>query len=718
MPARLLSVLFLCFGIGQSLPVLAQQNTVDAITWTADAEEIYDHGFMHMVRKAPRGGVCLWDIDLVENDSPGAGHSRKGVDSDAIWGNIRARKILALDEPRTKTATLYVFPTNRSPHPLTFSINGNQSRIGVNQLKGWETVRWVEFPVEWLKKGANTIEMSCPEAKSEKEGWVLQLARADEYETGGGDPKDVGKTSFKSVNGGESWKESPFGPLGQDRAEYCVRLSFGRHVKNGWLASPVIDLWRGDRDDPIARARTIRKFRLTVHSDVPAGTTLQCFIRKGTSPGPYSANWEPYELAGSGPTVDVEIDGGVFNRRFVQFRLELSTTDPRVSPVVKSAEIFAEFKEDFPVPLHRNIIMVKSYNPAVGYPSVEWEWESWDRPEFTRLRAQENLGPLVDGCRTQLEAQMKLLDYAAKRWRWTHPGAEYPGWDALSIVERVNKTGGGGMCIQENLFLIGMCQAYGWQGRLVGVDGHEVGEIWNDEYAKWIYVDAFFPNHILCDPATGEPLSYLEIHNRYLDYFYPDRPMDWATDYRVSANAFKDRPDKPPVLRSSLTYHRHEENAYTGFMESRIMRILPRNNFYEKPTPIPLAHFGGGYYWQGYVSWYDAKTPPRGQYRNYTDRPRDLWPDLNTVHITTTQGFGNEHLFLEFETYTPNFSHYEVNVDRSGWKQAEERWTWHLVPGRNEIEVRAVSRLGVGGKPSRLVVNYVAMPFHEWEVKE
>ena len=40
---------------------------------------------------------------------------------------------------------------------------------------------------------------------------------------GGGDPKDVGKTSFKSIDGGETWKESPFGPLGQTR---CAGKAF------------------------------------------------------------------------------------------------------------------------------------------------------------------------------------------------------------------------------------------------------------------------------------------------------------------------------------------------------------------------------------------------------------------------------------------------------------------------------------------------------------
>ena len=101
----------------------------------------------------------------------------------------------------------------------------------------------------------------------------------------------------------------------------------------------------------------------------------------------------------------------------------------------------------------------------------------------------------------------------------------------------------------------------------------------------------------------------------------------------------------------------------------------------------------------------------------YTNRPSDLWPDLNTVHINTTQGYGNENLFLEFETYTPNFSHFEVNVDRNGWKKTDERWTWRLTPGKNEVEVRAVSKLGVCGKPSRLVFNHLAMPLNEWDIK-
>ncbi len=684
---------------------------------------VYDTGFMHMLMKHSDSGVCLFNMDLIQNDAPGSGLSEKGVSKDFIWGKNRARKILHLDDPRAFNAWLVTFASysnneTQRKYPLQFKVNGH-----VSQVDNWDTsknhffVRWTEFPSEWLKKGGNVIDLSCPEAQTENEGWRLQLARADEYEAGGGNPEHVGDTSYKSFNDGKSWKKSPFGPEGKDRAEYCIRISLERSVQTGWLESRVIDLWKENSKDIIVRMRTIQKLNFSITSDVPEGASVSYYIRKGTNPSPFSEEWEPYEQVGTGKSVDLEIEGRKFNRRYFQFKVVLSTENPLVSPVVRKIHISAEFKESFPVPRHKNIYVVESDNPPVQYSSVDWEWEKWDRPELTKLRRQENLDNVIAGSRTQFEAQMKLLDYAKKRWRWTHPSPEYPEWDALSIVNRINKAGGGGMCIQQNLFFVGLCMSYGWQGRLIGVDGHEICEVWNDDYGKWIYFDAYYPNHVLCDINTGEPLSFIELHNRYLNYFYPDRPMNWATDYRFGLDAVRKREDKPPVIRSSLTYHDHEKNVYTGFMESRIMRMIPRTNFFEKSYPRPLAHFGGGYFWQGYISWYDERTPTRGQYRWYTNRPRDMWPDLNTVHIHVTQGYGNDRLFLAFETYTPNFSHFEVNVDDKGWESVLEKWTWLLVPGKNKLQVRTINKLGSKGKPSILVVNHVIMPVNEWEIK-
>ena len=201
----------------------------------------------------------------------------------------------------------------------------------------------------------------------------------------------------------------------------------------------------------------------------------------------------------------------------------------------------------------------------------------------------------------------------------------------------------------------------------------------------------------------------LDLHKLYLDYYFPDRPIDWMSDMIVWMKIYDDK--EPPVKRGGLTHHKN--NPLSGFINAAFMRMAPRNNWYEKPYPRPLAHGSSWWPWDGYVNWYDDRTPPKRQYSWHTDRPRDMWPDLNKVFVDATQGFGNDRLFLRFETYTPNFSHFEVNVDDTGWKKVGERWTWLLQSGRNNLKVRAVNMLGAKGYPSAFVLNHADAPFAE-----
>lgn len=701
-------IVSLTLALCAATPVSAAPEAT-TVTWSADGSAIYDNGFMHMLMKNS-DGARLFNMDLIQNDAPGAGFSEKGVRSDVIWGKNRGRKILNLDDPRAMKAFVVFWVYRQGKPPLRFTVNGNEVVCeNWSKSKSREVYRWVEFPVEWLKKGRNVIEFSCPEADSLGKGWELYIARADEFEAGGGNPADVGKTSFKSQDGGETWKESPFGPLGQTRAEYTVRLSLDRHVRTGWLETPVIDLWKGESTDFIVRQHVLKRMKLSLRSDVPAGTTVEYLLRRGTNAGAYSEGWEPWEPIGGGASADLEFEGGAIARRYVQIRAVLATTNPLVSPVVKSVKVTSELEEPFPVPIHKNIVVVETDNPPIKYSSIPWEWEPWNRPEFEELRMRENTDRVIAGSLTQFDAQVRLLDYATKRWRWVSPTPDYPGWDALSIAERIDRLGGGGMCIQFNLFLGGLYQAYGWQARLVNIVGHEVCEVWNDEFAKWIYMDASYVNHYAYDPATAVPLNLHDLHGLYTDYYFPDKPIDWMADFTGTQ---KYEPDKQPVMRGSLSDHPGISHA--GFTHAAFMRMMPRNNYYEKPYPRPLTHGSSTWPWDGYINWYDAKTPPKRQYTWHTDRARDMWPDLNRVHVDATQGFGNDRLFLAFETYTPNFSHYEVNHNDSGWTTVPDRWTWFLGSGRNELSVRAVSKLGVKGIVSRIVVNHANAPLGEY----
>jgi hypothetical protein len=115
--------------------------------------------------------------------------------------------------------------------------------------------------------------------------------------------------------------------------------------------------------------------------------------------------------------------------------------------------------------------------------------------------------------------------------------------------------------------------------------------------------------------------------------------------------------------------------------------------------------------WNGYINWYDEQTPPKRQYSWFTDRPQDMWPDLNTVHIDAVSGYGNDVLYLRFVTYTPNFSHFEVNVNDTGWKKVGEQWAWLLMSGKNTLRARAVNKLGVKGRPSEVILNHSDVAF-------
>ena len=417
---------------------------------------------------------------------------------------------------------------------------------------------------------------------------------------------------------------------------------------------------------------------------------------------------------GEGEKLDYTTVGADLNRRYIQFRAVLSTENPLVSPVVRSASLEATLEQR--IPLHDNIHVVSVENAPIAYSSIPWEWESWDRPEFAELRESENLDEVIADCRTQFAAQVKLMGYAMRRW---YPGGhtvEYPGWDALSILRQIDKTGGGGMCIQYNLALGGLCQAFGWHAKFINCVGHEVIEVWNDDYGKWLFLDAEYFDNYNADTETGEPLNMLEIHNRYLDYYFPDRPIDWMKD-RIVWMPFSDGKE-PPVLRgirnrdASMLPERFD-GIVSGWANAAFLRTVPRNNWFAKPTPRPLRHGMSWWPWDGYLNWYDQRTPRKRQYSWHTDRSRDMWPDLNKVYVDATQGFGNDRLFLRFETYTPNFSHFEVNPDDTGWKKAGERWTWLLQSGKNSLQVRAVSKQGARGKPSRMLVNFVDAPFAE-----
>jgi len=259
--------------------------------------------------------------------------------------------------------------------------------------------------------------------------------------------------------------------------------------------------------------------------------------------------------------------------------------------------------------------------------------------------------------------------------------------------------------------------AYGIQGRLINGMNHEMAELWSDDFGKWVYMESSYGNHNDASDDTLTPLSLLDLHKLNMEYLHPDKPIDWMNDNTSPTHmteVIKSMEKKPPESRSLTTWHQPEWGWYEGLRLSVFMRSIPRNNFYEKPYPIPLTHGAVWWPWNGYVNWYDDRTPPMRQYTWFTDRPRDIWPDLNLVHVDATSAHSNKYLYLRFETYTPNFSHFEVDENDNGWKKIEgDRWTWVLASRKSVLRVRAVSKMGNKGKPSSFEINRIDVPLKD-----
>ncbi len=705
--------IFVLFLLVSAVNIQAELVTTQ---WGGDASSVYDTGFMHMLMKGENACVSLFNMELLENDSPGFREDSGSGFHDDIWGKNRARKLFFLDNPAAFSAWLVLGSRYKSgTYPLKASINGNEIVLSLVSEKNVEWFRWEEFPAEWLKKGKNEIDFYCPEAADADEGWKIMLSRADRFEEGGADPTSVGDCSYKSFDGGRSWKESPFGNDGMLRAEYAVMLSLDRHVKTGWLESEVIDIWKGDSNAPVVPLREIRSLELKASANVPDACAVEYFFRKGIDPSPFSESWEEYRKIGEGDVLDFSTVGADLNRRYVQVKVVLSTGDPLKSPELHNIQLTAQLEER--IPLHENIHIIESDNNPVKYSSIDWKWESFDRPEYLELRERENLDEVIAGSRTQFEAQVKLLDHVGKRWRHGSPWPGYPAPDALSILDKVESSGVAGYCNHFNHLLLGCCKAYGWQARMVYGVGHAIMEVWNDDYGKWILMDADNVNQYNYDSVIAEPLNLYELHNRYLDYYFPGKTLDWmSSEYEGLPAGSKWFPnpseENAPVKRGSLV--RDDSAKLTAFVCAGFVRILTRNNWFAEPHPVPLIHGSStGSPWNCYIHWYDRRTPPKRNFSWYTDRPRDMWPDLNTVHIDAVSGFGNDRLFLRFETYTPCLDHFEVDVDDTGWQSVGDRWTWLLGSGRNTLKVRSVNTRGVKGKSSYISLNHADRPFAE-----
>ena len=67
----------------------------------------------------------------------------------------------------------------------------------------------------------------------------------------------------------------------------------------------------------------------------------------------------------------------------------------------------------------------------------------------------------------------------------------------------------------------------------------------------------------------------------------------------------------------------------------------------------------------------------------------------------------------------PFFDHFKVKIDQEPWKKSFDKFIWELKGGKNELQVKAVNKMGIEGKISKIVLkNNIDKPDETRTLKE
>lgn len=518
-------------------------------------------------------------------------------------------------------------------------------------------------------------------------------------------PIKVGATSAKSLDGGKTWLNGEqLGPQNNIKGEYTIRLSLERFKPEGILDSPPIDLWSGLESFPtIKPVCRVGQIQMDVTAFLPEGTDVIWQMRMADTKDMLDETWETWQTLGNGAAKSFKF--GARDLRYLQWRALLKTKNSLYSPTVKNVSIQRRLSYDT-IPTETYYV-VNAVNTIHRYSSFRNTYENAKHPELKLLRKRLNIDSLIRGAHGDFEKINRLRHFVSGLWFHANPFPDYPIWNANKILDRKERLGAGGMCIQFTITFMQALQSIGYTARHVNIFSHEPTEVYIDEIGSWAIVDpeSLFDSYEF-NTKTGLPLSILDQHKFFLKElgFSASNPIDWTNPEPWAGNSKKVERTPQPINFSTFTGFVNNpgdpppQHKLAGFI-----RFVPRSDFLSRATPRPLTQGGINWPWDGYINWYDPATPRRLEYALQTDRIADLYPTLNRVEYTATYGSTKGQIDIQMITATPNFETFEINIDGTGWQSSPDKFIWHLRPAAlNILEMRTRNSAGVSGKSSSL----------------
>jgi hypothetical protein len=669
--------------------------------------------------------ITLDDAELIEDDAPATGVPEGGLgERGSDWiENLRKgiviKKILILDNPAAYSGRLVFkgMEVKGNTSSLHISLNGVEFIRQATQyaapfarqytdLGGWDRWYFVDMPVGALRKGENEVLMWT---ESDSTSWRMLIAVEKEFARGSLTRTHHPNRSMKSSDGGKTWSDSKLGPKDSVDGEYSIRFSLDRYVKSGEYVSPVMDMV--EDSSPLKRNVKISRIRLAAGLDTPEGTSANVQVRFGASPRMDDPSWTAWGAAGTGAEF---ADMG--NRRYLQWKADLSTANQLRSPKIRTFTLSSEWENMSP---HTNlgVTVTVEHNGHVARSSYPFGYENLLHPGLATYRKNAQLDKIVEGASSEFEVMMRLLNWAYRipltsdeySWNWNDVVKLEKGEKGMPRLQSDYKgRRRDAMCLYSNQALIGALLSMGFQARHINIhseaiSGHEVTEVWSNEYNKWIYMDAT-RDYYYFDLKTGTPLNLLEIHNLMAPLV--PRVETWQRPFIPESG--------PEVAAAVPVGIREGINPFSSVQDGRHIleiighfRIIPRNDFLTNPLPVPIHTGATMWGWDGFLNYYDEKFPKRSEYQRYSNRALDFYEPLNQSEVSLAETAERGVLTVVIDTFTPGFDTFLVRYNEGKWtEQKQPSWMWALRPGKNQLEARVRNVRGVLGPVSMLDVTY------------
>lgn len=345
------------------------------------------------------------------------------------------------------------------------------------------------------------------------------------------------------------------------------------------------------------------------------------------------------------------------------------------------------------------IVRATVTGPPCYMPELFAAVEDYHNPRLKRLRDEYGLDKIVAGEPREFLRLLKLRHWVHMRWPIDNE-QQFDG-DAFAILEKA-KGGAGFNCSHSMVVQHAVMASMGYVVRDLGVDRnhedlgrsmhHGVNEVWSNDYAKWVLLDAKYDVHYERD---GVPLSALELHEAVRADGGKGIVKMQGVERQPAPMESAETPEG--TIRSYwwVSYHLRP-NPFTEPTWSGGSRLLIFDNDAFRKTTWYRSN--GDHLVKHWAYAAQAFIPIR-------DRHEIEWtpgvPDLRLRQVAPGE------IEVRLRSATPNFKCYLTRVDGGSWQpQTGDRVRWRLHAGENRLETRTENLASVKGPVVTASINY------------